>query len=162
MKKVQRGGHLGLLKNREEVKRQNTEALWRQVNRLRKEKPNLPWSYKEIWVNAGLRSNVALDSPWNAHIKESIVEHNRKVREERDLGPVGQSERKTLRTTNRDLRQEITRLLAEHSKALSQIAVWEAEATHYQRESQRLQKQLDRLKGLKSAGSSREGLKKTS
>ena len=73
MKKRQRGSLQGLLKNREEIKRQNTEALCQQVKRLKKEKPNLSWFYKEIWSGAGLKSNVALDSPWNAQIKDVVV-----------------------------------------------------------------------------------------
>lgn len=145
MKTRQRGSHHGLLKNREEIKRQNTEALWGEVNRLRKEKPRAPWSYKEVWSGAGLKSNVALDSPWNAHIKEAIGEHNRKISEQRDLGPIGQSQRKTLRIANKELRQEIARLQASQNKALSQIALWETEAAHYKRENQRLKTQLDRL-----------------
>lgn len=149
MKKSQRGSHHGLLKDREDTKLKNTEELWRQVNKLRKEKPNTPWSYKEVWVGAGLKSNVALDSPWNAHVKEAIREHNNKVREQSDWGPTAQSERKTLRTANRDLRQEIEGLKSKLNTALSQTAVWEAEAAYHKRENQRLQKQLDRLNSLR-------------
>ena len=149
MKKIQRGSHHGLLKNREETKINNTEALWRQVKKLRIEKPGTSWSYKEVWAGAGLKSNVALDSPWNAHIKEVITEHNNKVREKSDWGPTAQSERKTLRTANRDLRQEIVGLKSKLNTALSQTAVWEAEAAYHKRENQRLQKQLDRLNRLR-------------
>lgn len=145
MKAKQRGSHHGLLKYREETRRLNTEDLWRQVIRLRKEKPGSVWSFKEVWSGAGLKSNVALDSPWNAHIKEAIVEHNRSVRDEADLGPEGQSQRKTLRLTNKVLRQDIKKLTADQRKALSQVAVWEAEALFYQRENIRLRKKIERL-----------------
>lgn len=146
MKVKQRGSHQGLLKNREETKRQNTEALWRQVIRLRKEKPSSLWSFKEVWSGAGLKSNVALDSPWNAHVKEAIEDHNRSVREETDLGPEGQSQRKTLRITNKALRQEIEKLKSDIDKSLSQIAIWEAETIFYQRENARLRNKIERLK----------------
>lgn len=146
MKSKRRGSHLGLLKNREETKRQNTEALWRQVIRLRKEKPNALWSFKEVWSGAGLKSNVALDSPWNAHVKEAIEDHNRSVKEEADLGPEGQSQRKTLRFTNKVLRQEIEKLKSDLDKSMSQIAVWEAEAIFHQRENTRLRNKIERLK----------------
>tara|TARA_Y100001973_G_C5197854_1_gene335538 strand:- start:30 stop:200 length:171 start_codon:yes stop_codon:yes gene_type:complete len=54
MNKISRGSHQGLLKNREETKRLNTEALWQQVQQLRKEKPNTHWSYKEVWQGRNL------------------------------------------------------------------------------------------------------------
>ncbi|MAI31027.1 hypothetical protein J3362_13200 [Marinobacter sp. NFXS11] len=146
MKVKQRGSHQGLLKNREETKRQNTEALWRQVIRLRKEKPSSLWSFKEVWSGAGLKSNVALDSPWNAHVKEAIEDHNRSVRGEADLGPEGQSQRKTLRITNKALRQEIEKLKSDIDKSLSQIAIWESETIFYQRENARLRNKIERLK----------------
>src|SRR5690606_32067875 len=148
MKKSQRGSHHGLLKDREDTKLKNTEELWRQVNKLRKEKPNTSWSYKEVWVGAGLKSNVALDSPWNAHVKEAIREHNNKVREQSDWGPTAQSERKTLRTADRDLRQHIEAVISNLITALSHTAVREAAAANHKRENQRLQKHLDRLSGL--------------
>ena len=91
----------GLLENRELIKHQNTEALWSQVQRLRKEKPDDHWPFKEIWSGAGLKSDVALKSPWNAHIRVAIEEHNRHIKEERDLGPIGRSQRKTVRAANR-------------------------------------------------------------
>ena len=47
MKKNQK--HQGLLENRELIKQQNTEALWVQVQRMRKEKPDDHWRLKEIW-----------------------------------------------------------------------------------------------------------------
>lgn len=136
---------MGLLKNREETKHLNTEALWRQVQRLRKEKPDTLWTFKEVWQGAGLKSNVALDSPWNAHIKDVIEAHNRLMREQADLGPVGQAQRKTLRTTNKALRYQIQQVKVEYEKALSKMAVWEAEADFYRRDNERLQRKIDRL-----------------
>ena len=146
MKAAGRGSHEGLIRNREETKRLNTDALWRQVQRLRKEKPDELWSMKEVWQGAGLKSNVALNSPWNAHVKEAIEDHNRLVREGIELGPIGRAQRKTLRTTNKELREIIKQLKSEHEKALSQIAIWEAEAAYYRRDNERLQRKIDRLK----------------
>ncbi|WP_158773620.1 hypothetical protein [Cobetia sp. L2A1] len=145
MKKISRGSHQGLLKNREETKRLNTEALWQQVQRLRKEKPNTLWSYKEVWQGAGLKSNVALNSPWNASIKEAVAEHNRLLREQAESGTAGQTQRKTLRITNKELRNQIKQLKIEHEKALSKMAIWEAEADFYQRDNERLQRKINRL-----------------
>ncbi|MBS8269547.1 hypothetical protein ACSEE7_18185 [Halomonas cupida] len=145
MNKISRGSHQGLLKNREETKERNTEALWHQVQRLRKEKPDTLWSFKEVWQGAGLKSNVALDSPWNASIKEAISEHNRLLREKAESGSVGQAQRKTLRITNKELRNQIQQIKKEYEKALSKMAVWEAEADFYQRENERLQRKIERL-----------------
>ena len=145
MKKMTRGSHQGLLRNREETKRLNTEALWRQVQLLRKEKPDTLWSFKEVWQGAGLKSNVALDSPWNASIKEAVAEHNRLLREQAESGSVGQAQRKTLRATNKELRNQIQQIKTEYEKALSKMAIWEAEADFYQRDNKRLQRKIDRL-----------------
>lgn len=145
MKKISRGSHQGLLKNRQETKLLNTEALWQQVQRLRKEKPNTLWSYKEVWQGAGLKSNVALNSPWNASIKETVTEHNRLLREQAEKSIAGQNQRKTLRITNKELRNQIQQLKIEYEKALSKMAIWEAEADFYQRDNERLQRKIDRL-----------------
>ena len=145
MKKISRGSHQGLLKKRQETKLLNTEALWQQVQRLRKEKPNTLWSYKEVWQGAGLKSNVALNSPWNASIKETVTEHNRLLREQAEKSIAGQNQRKTLRITNKELRNQIQQLKIEYEKALSKMAIWEAEADFFQRDNERLQRKIDRL-----------------
>lgn len=142
---MMRGSHQGLLKNREETKRLNTEALWRQVQRLRKDKPSCRWTFKEVWQGAGLKSNVALDSPWNAHIKEVIEEHNKLLTEQSERGLIGLAQRKTLRTTNKELRHQLKHINTEYERALSQIALWEAEADFHRRENERLQRKIDRL-----------------
>ena len=139
-----RGSQTGLLQNREDTKRQNTEAMWKEVVHLRKDKPDATWTFKEVWSGAGLKSNVALNSPWNSHIREVINEHNQKIRENIELGPVGVSRQKTLRTTNRELRQQLDALKKERDKALSQIGIYEAEADFYTRENEVLKKIKDR------------------
>jgi len=139
-----RGKQIGLLQNREDTKRQNTETMWKEVVKLRKDKPDSTWTFKEVWSGAGLKSNVALNSPWNSHIREVINEHNQKIRENIELGPVGVSRHKTLRTTNRELRQQLGALKKERDKALSQIGIYEAEADFYKRENEILKKIRDR------------------
>ena len=139
-----RGNQIGLLQNREDTKRQNTEAMWKEVVQLRKVKPDSTWTFKEVWSGAGLKSNVALNSPWNSHIREVINEHNQKIRENIELGPVGVSRHKTLRSTNKELRQQLDALKKERDNALSQIGIYEAEADFYQRENNILKKIKDR------------------
>jgi len=139
--------HQGLLENRELTKQQNTEALWSQVQRMRKEKPDVHWRLKEIWSGAGLKSDVALKSPWNAHIREAIDEHNRQIEEERDLGPLGRSQRKTVRAVNRELKAQLEQAKADLDAVLSQIAIWEAEVAFYKKENDRLMRKIERLSG---------------
>lgn len=145
MKKNQK--YQGLLENRELIKQQNTEALWSQVQRMRKEKPDDHWRLKEIWSGAGLKSDVALKSPWNAHIREAIEEHNRQVKEERDLGPLGRSQRKTVRAANRELKAQLLKAKVDLDIVLSQVAIWEAEIAFYKKENDRLMRKIGRLSG---------------
>lgn len=146
MNKNVRGSQKGLLENRKAVKEKNTELLWRQIEILRKKKPGSPWTLKEVWSGAGLKSNVALNSPWNAHIRAVIEQHNSEAREEQDLGAIGYRQRKTLRGENRDLRGKIEELTKERNMALSQVAVYKAEADHYKAETEKLNNRLLRQK----------------
>jgi triphosphoribosyl-dephospho-CoA synthetase len=140
-----RGNQDGLKKNREDTKVQNTEAMWKVIIRLRKQKAHAIWTHKEVWSGAGLKSNVALKSPWNRHIKETIEEHNKEIRENAEIGPAGYSQRKTLRATNKALRQEILALKKQREQALNLIAIWEAEADQYKKECEQLEKVNERL-----------------
>ncbi len=146
-----RGSQEGLKKNRECLKAKNTEAMWKVVVWLRKEKPNTLWSYKEVWSAAGLKSNVALNSSWNSHIREAIDAHNSKLREDAELGPLAQSQRKTLRMANRELRLQLDAMKKERDHALSKIAVFEAEADFYKRKCEGLLKINERLRGKRGA-----------
>lgn len=146
MDKKPRGSQKGLLESRRATKERNTEQLWRQIETLRKQKSGSTWSYKEVWVGAGLKSNVALNSPWNSHVRAAIDQHNTEVREAVDLGTIGYRQRKTLRAANRELREVIATLTKERDMALSQIAVYRAEADHYKAEADKLNNQLARLK----------------
>ncbi|OPE29840.1 hypothetical protein APB20_35005 [Pseudomonas aeruginosa] len=141
-----RGSQEGLKKNRELLKVKNTEAMWSVVVRLRKESPNSLWSYKEVWSGAGLKSNVALNSPWNLHIREAIDSHNSKLRENAELGPLAQTQRKTLRMANRELRMQLDAMKKERDQALSKIAVFEAEADFYKRKCESLLRINERLR----------------
>ena len=145
--KKSRGSTHGLIQNREDTKKKNTEAMWNVINHLRKSKENEIWTYREVWTGAGLKSNVALKSAWNQHIKAVIDEHNQQIRENIDLGTIGRSQRKTLRITNKELRSEISQLTNDKNLSLSQIAIWEAEASYYKKENDDLRRIIDRLKG---------------
>lgn len=142
-----RGSQDGLRKNREALRAKNTEAMWKVVVRLRKERPNALWSYKEVWSGAELKSNVALNSPWNSHIREVIDVHNSKLREDAELGPLAQSQRKTLRMENRDLRLQLDAMKKMRDQALSKIAVFEAEANFFKIKAESLLKINQRLRG---------------
>lgn len=126
-----RGSQDGLKQNRELTKITNTESMWKIVNKLRKEKSSSLWTYKEVWSSAGLKSPVALNSHWNSHIRSAIDNHNSQLKENAELGPIGQAKRRTLRDSNRVLRDQLNTMRKERDQALSKIAIFEADALHF-------------------------------
>jgi hypothetical protein len=143
-----RGSQEGLLKNREATRIINTEAMWQVINRLRKENANRIWTYKEVWSSAGLKSSVALNSPWNSHIRDAITTHNTQIKENAANGPLMQSQRKTLRDSNRILRDKIINIKKERDSALSKIAIFEADAIFYKNQFENQLKITERLRTL--------------
>jgi len=95
--KKPRGSLVGLKENREALKVKNTEAMLKVVEKLGKEKPDALWSYKDVWSGAGLKSNVALNSPWNSHVRDAIDAHNSSIREASELEVFASTQKKTLR-----------------------------------------------------------------
>ena len=88
-----------------------------------------------------------MKSPWNAHIRVAIEEHNRHIKEERDLGPIGRSQRKTVRAANRELKAQLEQAKVDLDTVLSQVAIWEAEIAFYKKENDRLMRKIERLSG---------------
>lgn len=138
MKNKPRGSQSGLKKNREDTKAKNTSAMWEVIQRLRKEKPSVVWTYKEVWQGAGLKSHVPLQSPWNASLRGAIDAHNSEVQQRIGLEASVFAQRRTLRDANRDLQKQIKELLAERDLALSKIAVYEADAEYYRAQCENL------------------------
>lgn len=140
-----RGSQKGLLQNREDTKKQNTRALWKQVELLRKNKADVTWTYKEVWLGAGLKSNMALNSPWNAHIREAIDNHNKEVKEGSTGSTTANSKAtRSLRDENRRLRDELKSMKKQRDKALESIAIHQAEKDELSREVIKLKRHIDR------------------
>ena len=145
-KSLSRGNHNGLLKNREETKHNNTKALWQQVELLHKAKPEVTWTYKEIWSGAGLKSNMALNSPWNAHIREAIETHNKLIKEGYSHNKfLETNQHRSLRDDNRYLRNQLKDMTRQRDKALQSIAFYQAERDDLEQEVKILKLKVDRL-----------------
>jgi chromosome segregation ATPase len=144
--KTQRGSQDGLRKSKELLKIKNTELMWEVIIRLRKEKGNDLWSYKDVWSGAGLKSAVALNSPWNSHVKGAIDSHNSALAERLESGALAQSQRKTLRSAIRELRAQLDVMKAQRDEALGKIAFFEAEAGFFKKECETQLAVIDRLR----------------
>lgn len=140
-----RGSSHGLLQNREDTKKKNTEALWKQIERLRKEKSAQTWSFKEIWSGAGLKSNMALNSPWNIHVRDAIETHNKNVREGLASGELALEHRRTFRDDNRNLRKQLKDMEIQRNMALESIAIYQTECDELKKEVRRLESRINRL-----------------
>lgn len=150
MKNKPRGSQTGLKKNREDTKIKNTSAMWEVIQQLRKEKPSATWTYKEVWQGAGLKSHVPLSSPWNVSVRGAIDAHNSEVQQRIELGAPVLAHRRTLRDANRELLKRIKELTVERDLALSQIAVYEADADYYRSQCQNLALVNTRLRHQRS------------
>lgn len=144
--KKPRGSLVGLKENREALKVKNTDAMLKVIEHLGKEKPDALWSYKEIWSGAGLKSNVALNSPWNAHVRDAIDAHNSSIREASELEVFASTQKKTLRVINGELRKQVEVMRNERDQALSKIAIYEAETDFYKRKCEGLLRVNERLR----------------
>lgn len=144
--KKPRGSLVGLKENREALKVKNTDAMLNVIERLGKEKPGALWSYKDVWSGAGLKSNVALNSPWNFHVRDAIDAHNSSIRDASELEVFSSAQKKTLRVLNGELRRKLDAMQKERDQALSKIAIYEAEADFYKRKCEGLLRVNERLR----------------
>jgi hypothetical protein len=142
-----RGSIIGLKKNREDLKARNTEAMMGVIAQLRIEKPASKWWYKEVWSRAGLKSQIALDSPWNAHVRAEIETHNARIlclAPEVIFGPRGLVYDKDLL---KSLKDELRICKEQRDKALSRIAQFAADTDYIKRKCDDLTKTVERLRG---------------
>lgn len=128
-----RGSIVGLIRHHEDLKKKNTDAMWSVLLRLEMEKPQLPWSYKEVWSGAGLKSGVALSSVWNRHIREAIELHNAKLIEGESTASSDISNSTTLAERNFDLRNKVKELKVQRDHAYSKIAQYESDLEFYKK-----------------------------
>ncbi len=144
--KKPRGSLVGLKENREALKVKNTDAMLKVIERLGKEKSDALWSYKDVWSGAGLKSNVDLNRPWNAHVRDAIDAHNSSIREAAELEVLASTQKRTLRVINGELRKQVEAMRKERDQALSKIAIYEAEADFYKRKYEGLLRVNERLR----------------
>ncbi len=131
----------GLRRLRKDTKEKNSAALKAIIDRLKVEKPNEKWSYKDICAAANLKSQNSLKAPWNGDTKREIDTHNEFVRSQRiKIGrEVGQKNSAQLeKSHSMDLRLKL-------DAALHQIGIWEAEAAWLASEYENLKKINNRL-----------------
>jgi len=137
-----RGSVRGLKKNREDLKSFNTEALMAVIAQLRIEKPTGKWSYKEVWSRAGLKSQIALNSPWNSHVRAEIEKHNARLRN----SPAEDFPTASGKDLLGALREELRSCRAQRDQALSQIAQFAADTEYFKKQYLDLKKIVDRLR----------------
>lgn len=147
MRAKPRGSFIGLSKNREDLKARNTEAMMGVIAELRVEKHASKWLFKEVWSRAGLKSQIALDSPWNAHVRAEIEAHNARVR---SLTPEGAPGPRGLiydMDLLKSLKEELRICKAQRDQALSQIAQFAADTDYFKKKCDDLTRTVDRLRG---------------
>lgn len=147
MRAKPRGSVIGLKKNREDLKASNTSAMMNVIAQLRIEKPTSKWSYKEVWSRAGLKSQIALDSVWNAHVRAEVEAHNARVRSFPDEGVSLPRALTYDRDLVKSLREELRICKSQRDQALSRIAQFAADAEYFKKQCEDLTKIVARLRG---------------
>lgn len=150
MRAKPRGSVIGLKKNREDLKASNTEAMMGVIAQLRIEKPTSKWAYREVWSRAGLKSQIALDSPWNAHVRAEIEAHNARLRNLPAEGALVPGALAYDRDLVKSLREELRICKAQRDQALSRIAQFAADAEYFKKQCQDLTKTVDRLRSARA------------
>lgn len=142
MKNKPRGSTAGLRKIQEDTKKQNSEAMMTIIFQLRIESPTRKWTYREVWSKAGLKSQVALDSPWNTHIRNLIDEHNLDIKAKKS---VNTSTTNIEDPSNKYIR-ELRELKRQRDTALSKIASYAADVLYYKKKLSDLTIRFERYK----------------
>lgn len=150
MKGKPRGSVSGLKKNRDDLKVKNTASMMNVIAKLRIEKPTKKWTYKEVWTRAGLKSQIALDSAWNAHVRAEIEAHNLRVCNISAVGPKHSERPAADRDLLKSLKEELKICESQRDQALARIALYAADAQYYKDQWADLDKTVKRLRGRES------------
>ena len=94
---------------------------------------------------AGLKSNMALNSPWNIHVRDAIETHNKNVREGLASSELALEHRRTFRDDNRNLRKQLKDMEIQRNMALESIAIYQTECDELKKEVRRLESRINRL-----------------
>lgn len=144
MKAKPRGSVSGLLEFHSKSRASSTAAMLMVIGKLRIEKPFVKWSYKEVWSGADLKSQIALNSPWNIHIRLEIDEHNERL--ERDSHGGSELMVPSEKALLRSYKVELKALREQRDQALARIAQYCADADYHKKRCADLEKSVDRLK----------------
>lgn len=145
MKAKPRGSIKGLKARSDIVKQLNSDKLLDALNQLAAEKPNEAWTLLEVSRIAGLKSTVAINSVWNAHVKLKVKQHNESIQYDTDLEVVEQiSERLSFRD-RQSLRSDLIICQKQRNEALSKIAIFAADAEYHKKKCADLARIVDRL-----------------
>jgi hypothetical protein len=147
MKAKPRGTTSGLEEYHADTKARNTASMLQVVARLRLDKPSSKWSYKDVWAGAGLKSQIALDSPWNAHVKAEIDAHNGNIQYSTLTQGMGE-EAAGGRLAMRELKAEMKEIREQRDQALARIARYCADTDHYKKRCKDLEMAVARLKSI--------------
>ena len=150
MKAKPRGTTSGLEEFHADTKARNTANMMRVVETLRLNKPNSKWSYKDVWAGCGLKSQVALDSPWNVHIKTEIDFHNKKIH----CSALNQGEGEAAaggRLAMHEMKAQMKEIRKQRDQALARIAQYCADTDHYKKRCKDLERVVTRLKAMISS-----------
>lgn len=145
MKGKPRGTTSGLKGYQAGAKERNTKAMLGVIEVLKIERSTSRWSYKDVWSAAGLKSQVALDSPWNADVKSAIDLHNQLLASSAHIhfsGTDGAIDKLALR----DLRRQVSEMKEQRDQALARIAQYCADTDYYKKRCQDFQRTVERLK----------------
>ncbi|MEE4138731.1 hypothetical protein [Pseudomonas viridiflava] len=144
MKGKPRGSTSGLEDYHNRLRSDNTASMLKVIDRLKMDKPHSKWTYKEVWIGAGLKSKIALDSIWNSHIRAAIDIHNQRVDSLTTVngGDILAADKPVIQA----LRKQVKTLREQRDQALALIAQYSADTDYYKRKSNDLQNSVDRLK----------------
>lgn len=145
MKAKPRGSLVGLRKSQAELRLRNTDAMEQALSELRIAKPDSKWSFKDVWTRAGLKSQIALNSPWNAHIRAEVEAHNSKLKSQIQKAEASVTPCHD-RTLVSALRDELRVYKQQRDQALSRIGQLAADVDYFRKKCEDLDKVVSRLR----------------
>lgn len=147
MKAKPRGSTSGLLKHHSSQKINNTTAMLEVITKLKIERPTAKWTYKDVWATAGLKSQIALNSAWNQHIRAEIDAHNSYVdqlgSEQPNGAKISVSEKQALAL----LRTNLKNCKSQRDQALARISQLSADVNFFRKKCEDLEQTVLRLRG---------------
>ncbi|WP_146218730.1 hypothetical protein [Halomonas sp. LBP4] len=140
-----RGSVKGIVKHKKELKNRNRENLINAIKFLESAKPYAKWKYKEVWIKAGLKSAMALNSKWNEDIKSLIDAHNNNIADLSEKNMECNPKKEVEKDRMLILEEKIASVTKERDSALEKISIYQADALFYKEKCEHLQEVIKRL-----------------